>query len=252
MFSTKMKKLKGKIALITGSTRGIGKAIALEFASQGATVLLHGSKKSKSAKTTFAQVAKLSPKSKIYYALVERYDEVSLMTKTIKNDFGHIDILINNAGIVKNKMFLDMSYEEWDLVFKVNVYGTFHVTKLVLPLLIKTNQGKIINMSSISGLLGEYGQTNYCSSKFAVIGFTKALAKELGKYNITVNAICPAVITSEVVDNIPIKYRNKLLERIPLGRAGKKEEVAKLAAFLCSDDASYITGQAISINGGMY
>lgn len=244
--------LKGEIALITGSTRGIGKAIALELASQGATVLLHGSAKSQFAKNTLHEVLKLSPKSKIYYTRIENFYEVSLMTKAIKDDFDHIDILINNAGIVKNNMFLNMNYEEWDSVFKVNVYGTFHITKLLLPLMIKTGKGKIINMSSISGLVGEYGQTNYCASKAAIIGFTKALSKELGKYKITVNAICPAVIDSNAVDNIPKKYRDQLMQKIPLGRAGKKEEVAKLVAFLCSNDADYITGQAISINGGMY
>lgn len=247
-----MKKLEGKIALVTGSTRGLGKSIATELANQGATVLWHGSKPSANAEKFVESIRKISPKSKIYYARIENFLEVSIMTKAIEKDFNHIDILINNAGNVKNRMFLDMSYEEWDSVFKVNVYGTFYVTKLVLPLIIKTNKGKIINMSSISGVIGEYGQTNYCASKFAVIGFTKALSKELGKYNITVNAICPAVIASEAVDNIPKKYRDQLLGKISLGRAGEKQEVAKLAAFLCSEDAAYITGQAIHINGGMY
>ena len=247
-----MKNLKGKIALITGSTRGIGNAIALELATHGVIVLLHGSTKSRIAERAYDEISKISPNSKIYYARIENFHEVSLMAKAIEKNFNHIDILINNAGIVKNRMFLDMNYEEWDSVFKINVYGTFYVTKLILPLIIKTRKGKIINMSSISGLIGEYGQTNYCASKFAIIGFTKALSKELGKYNITVNAICPAVIASEAVDNIPKKYRDQLLEKISLGRAGEKHEVAKLAAFLCSDDAGYITGQAISINGGMF
>lgn len=247
-----MKNLKGRIALITGSTRGIGKAIALELAAQGVIVLLHGSIKSKTSEHAYDEISRISPKSKIYYAHIENFHEVSLMTKAIETDFSHIDILINNAGIVKNRMFLDMNYEEWDSVFKVNVYGTFYVTKLILPFLIKTNKGRIINMSSISGLIGEYGQTNYCASKFATIGFTKSLSKELGKYNITVNAICPALIASKAVDNIPNKYKDQLLKKISLGRVGEKHEVAKLAAFLCSDDADYITGQAININGGMF
>lgn len=247
-----MKKLANKIALITGSTRGIGKAIALELAEQGATVLLHGSKKSKAAELTFNEVLKISPKSKMYYAHIENFNELSFMAESVKRDFRHIDILINNAGIVKNTMFLDMSYEEWDSVIKINVYGTFYVTKLFAPLIIKTKKGSIINMSSISGLIGEYGQTNYCASKFAIIGFTKSLSKEMAKYNITVNAVCPAVIDTDTVWNIPKKYLDPLMQKIPLGRAGKKEEVAKLVAFLCSDDASYITGQAIGINGGMY
>lgn len=246
------KDLSNKVALITGSTRGIGKAIAFELASQGAIVLLHGSAKTQESEDLFQKLAKISPKSKIYYAHIENVHETTSMTKAIEKNFKHIDILINNAGIVKNRIFLEMNYEEWDSVFKVNVYGTFYTTKLILPFMIKTKHGKIINMSSISGLVGEYGQTNYCASKFAIIGFTKALSKELGKYSITVNAICPAIIASEAVDNIPKKYRNQLLKRISLRRAGKKEEVAKLAAFLASDDANYITGQAISIDGGMY
>lgn len=246
-----MKNLERKIALITGSTRGIGKAIALEFASRGATVLLHGLKESESALDTYQEVLKISPQSKIYYADITDSNDVQRMSETIQKDFDLLDILINNAGLVKNAMFLNMSIEEWDSVMKVNVYGTFYITKSLIPLVLKSKEGKIINMSSISGEVGEFGQTNYCAAKAGVIGFTKALAKEMAKHNITVNAVCPAVIDSDAVNNIPQKYRDQLMQKIPLGRAGKKEDVAKLAAFLCSDDASYITGQAISINGGM-
>ena len=173
------------------------------------------------------------------------------MKQHIQKEFDHLDILINNAGIVKNTMFLNMNIEEWDLIMKVNTYGTFYITKSLISLIIKTKKGKIINMSSISGQVGEYGQTNYCAAKAAIIGFTKALSKEMAKYDITVNAVCPAVIDSDAVNNIPKKYKDQLMQKIPLGRAGKKEEVAKLVAFLCSDDAGYITGQAISVNGGM-
>ena len=247
-----MKNLTDKIAFVTGSTRGIGKAIALELASDGAIVLLHGSAKSKAAENAFYEVQKISPKSKLYYAYIEDFNAVSSMTQAVQKDFRYIDILINNASIVKNSMFLNMSIEEWDSVMKVNVYGTFYITKSFVPLIINAKKGKIINMSSISGQVGEYGQTNYCASKTAILGFTRALSKEMAKYNITVNAICPAVIDSDAVNNIPKKYRDQLMQKIPLGRAGKKEEVAKLVAFLCSDDADYITGQAISINGGMY
>lgn len=247
-----MKNLIGKIALITGSTRGVGKTIALELANQGAIILLHGSNKSRVAEDSYNEILKISPKSKIYYAPVENFKQVSIMAEAVKNEFEYLDILINNAGVIKNNMFINMSYEDWDSVIKINIYGTYHVTKLLLPLLMKKKGGKIINMSSISGLLGEYGQTNYCTSKFAIIGFTKSLAKEMGKYKISVNAICPAIIDSDAVNNIPKKYRDQLIQRIPLRRVGKKEEVAKLVAFLSSSDADYITGQAISINGGMY
>lgn len=246
-----MKNLEGKIALITGSTRGIGKSIALEFAFQGAIVLLHGSKESNVAISTCNEVLKISPKSKIYYANITDIGEVTSMTQAIQKEFNHLDILINNAGIVKNTMFFNISIEEWDSVMKVNAYGTFYITKSFVPLIMNAKKGKIINMSSISGQVGEYGQTNYCAAKAAILGFTRALSKEMAKHNITVNAICPAVIESDAVNNIPKKYRDQLMQKIPLGRAGKKEEVAKLAAFLSSDDADYITGQAISINGGM-
>lgn len=246
-----MKKLEEKIALITGSTRGLGKAIALELALQGATILLHGSKESEIAIDTYQEVLNISPKSKIYYANVTDIDEIAKMTQTIQKEFGHLDILINNAGLVKNTMFLKMNFEDWDSVMKVNTYGTFYMTKSLLPFIIEAKKGKIINMSSISGEIGEYGQTNYCAAKAAIIGFTKALSKEMGKYDITVNAVCPAVIESDAVKNIPEKYRDILMGKIPLRRAGKKEEVAKLVAFLSSDDANYITGQAISINGGI-
>jgi 3-oxoacyl-[acyl-carrier protein] reductase len=247
-----MKKLAGKIALVTGSTRGIGKAIALELASMGATVLIHGSKKSQSKEVFARSIRKSSPKSKIYYARIDKLQEISSMADEIKKDFSHIDILVNNAGLVKNRMFLKMGMEDWDSVIKINLYGTFYVTKSLAPLLMQSKQGRVVNMSSISGSLGEYGQTNYCAAKAGIIGFSKALAKELAKYDITVNAVCPAVIASEAVDKIPKNYRDQLMQKIPLGRAGEKEEVAKLVGFLCTSDAAYITGQAIHINGGMY
>ncbi|RJQ38239.1 SDR family oxidoreductase [Candidatus Microgenomates bacterium] len=246
-----MKKFINKVAFITGSTRGIGKTIAWELANQGATIILHGSKKTSVAGLTLNEILKISPKSKIYYADLEHFNDISKMAKAVKKDFKQIDILINNAGIVKNQTFLKMKRKEWDHVIKVNLYGTFYVTKLFAPL-IKSNGGRIVNISSISGLTGQYGQTNYCASKAGVIGFTKALSKELAKNNITVNAICPGVIDTDILKDMPEKYMNQLIEKISLKRIGKKEEVAKLAAFICSEDANYITGQAISVNGGMY
>lgn len=247
-----MKKLTGKIALITGSSRGIGKSIAIELASQGAVVILHGSKKTESSNLAFKEVVKISPKSKAYYAHIEDFNEVTLMAKAVQKDFPKIDILVNNAGIAQSSTFLNMSNTQWDSVMKVNVYGTFYVTKLFVPLVIKAKKGSIVNMSSVYGLTGEYGQINYSTSKAAIIGFTKALSKELAKYSITVNVVCPGLINTGLINDIPEKYLEERMQTIPLGRAGKKEEVAKLVAFLCSDNASYITGQAIGINGGMY
>lgn len=247
-----MKNLKDKIALITGSTRGIGKAIALELASQEAIVLLHGSKDSTAAQSALKLVQEASPKSRLYFSHIEKFNEVSTMTQKIEREFGSLDILINNAGIAKSSTLINMTNEAWDEVMKINVYGTFYVTKLCIPLLKKVRQGRIINMSSVYGFTGEVGLANYSTSKAAIIGFTKAVAKEIAKYNITVNAVCPGLIDTGLIDDIPKKYLKQRVAGIPLGRVGKKEEVAKLVIFLCSADADYITGQAININGGMY
>ena len=247
-----MKNLEGKIILITGSSRGIGKSIAMQLAMQGAIILLHASKKSETAQQTYNEIEKISPKSKIYYANIEDFNQVSSMALAVKNDFPYIDGLINNAAVAQSNTFLKMENKQWDHVIKVNVYGTYYVTKLFAPMIIEKKMGRIINMSSVYGITGEFGQINYSTSKAAIIGFTKALSKEMAKYNITVNAICPGLIDTGLINDIPEKYLKQRMQTIPLGRLGKKEEIAKLAAFLISDDAGYITGQAININGGMY
>lgn len=246
-----MKNLEGKIALITGSTRGLGKAIALELASRGATVLSHGTEKSEVSESTYQEILRLSPKSKLYFARVENFEEVTTLSSKIQNDFGYLDIVVNNAGIAKSNTFINMTNEEWDDVIKVNVYGTFYVTKALLPFLLRSKNGRIINMSSVYGITGEFGQINYSTSKAAIIGLTKSLSKEVAKDSITVNAICPGLTDTGLIEDIPEKYLEERMKRIPLGRLGKKEEIAKLVAFLASDDSGYITGQVISINGGM-
>lgn len=246
-----MKRFDGKIAMVTGSSRGLGKAIAFELASDGATLILHATKKSTEASRTLQKIKAISPKSKLYYADFLSHDEIVVMSRLIQKDFTHIDILINNAGVIKRKVFLKMTDKEWDEVIKVNVNGTYYVTKLLLPSILKCDWGRIINISSICGLIGEYGLTGYCASKAALIGFTKALAKEVAKYNITVNAICPAFTDTGMSNDIEQEFLDQSIQSIPLKRVGKKEEIAKLATFLCSEDAGYITGQAISINGGI-
>lgn len=246
-----MKRFDGKIAMVTGSSRGLGRAIALEFASGGATLLLHATRKSAAAESTFQKIKAISPKSKLYYADFMSHDEIVEMARLIQKDFTHIDILINNAGVIKRKTFLKMTDGEWDAVTKVNIDGTYYVTKLLLLGILKYGKGRIVNMSSICGLTGEYGLTGYCTSKAAIIGFTKALAKELAKYNITVNAICPGFTDAGMSNEIEREFLDQSIHSIPLQRVGKKEEVAKLVTFLCSEDAGYITGQAISINGGI-
>lgn len=246
-----MKRFAGKIAMVTGSSRGLGKAMALEFASGGATLILHATKKSSEATKMLRGVQAISPKSKLYYADFMNHDEIVKMTRLVQVDFNHINILINNAGVIIRKTFLKMTDNDWDMVTRVNTYGTYFITKLLLPNIIKSGYGRIVNMSSICGLLGEYGLTSYCASKAAIIGFTKALSKEVAKYNITVNAICPGFTDTGMANEIERNFLDQSIHSIPIQRTGKKEEVAKLAAFLCSEDAAYITGQAISINGGL-
>ncbi|OGE42647.1 hypothetical protein A3B45_00385 [Candidatus Daviesbacteria bacterium RIFCSPLOWO2_01_FULL_39_12] len=246
-----MKRFEGKIAIVTGSSRGLGKAIAFELASEGATLILHASKKSTESTKTFHQIKNISPNSELYFANFLNHDEIVAMMRLVQKKFRRVDILINNAGAIKRQTFLKMTDEEWDIVTKVNIYGTYFVTKLLLPSILKSTAGRIVNMSSICGLVGEYGLTGYCMSKAAIIGFTKALAKEIAKYNITVNAICPAFTDAGMANEIERNFLQQSIQSIPLKRVGKKEEVAKLVTFLCSEDAGYITGQAISINGGL-
>jgi NAD(P)-dependent dehydrogenase (short-subunit alcohol dehydrogenase family) len=174
------------------------------------------------------------------------------MVEKIINEFGRIDILVNNAGITADKLLKDMTIQEWNKVISANLTGVFNCTKCVIKSMQKRKSGKIINISSISGQIGNIGQANYSASKAGVISFTKTVAKEYAKDGITVNAISPGFIRTKMVENIPEKVMEKILKQIPLGRVGEPEEVAKLVCFLTSDDANYITGQVININGGMY
>lgn len=240
----------GKTVLITGSTRGIGKCAAIEFAKKNYTVILNGTKETSDSKKLLRDIKKNSNTSSIYYFDVSSQKQVETNCKKIIAKYKKIDILINNAAIVKNKLFVKMSYEQWDQVIKTNLYGLFLITKQIAPLMIENNWGRIINMSSISGLIGDFGQTNYSTTKAGVLGFTKSLAKEVARYNITVNAICPGLVDTEILKDVPKEYMDKLIEKIPLGRVAKKEEIAKLMLFIASNDSAYITGECININGG--
>jgi 3-oxoacyl-[acyl-carrier protein] reductase len=223
-----MKNLKGKIALVTGSSRGIGKAIAERLEQDGAVVISHSSK-------MFDVADKQS---------------VEKGCKKIVQKYGHVDILVNNAGIVRNSLFTKMTFDDWDRVLKTNLYGPFWVTKMLLPAMTENRWGRVINLSSISGIRGDFGQTNYSASKAGIIGFTKSLAKEVARYNITVNAIVPGLVDTDILNDVPEKYMSTMLSEIPMGRKAKPEEIASLAAFLASDEASYITGSVVHIDGG--
>ncbi len=241
--------IKNNVALVTGASRGIGKAIALELAMQGADIAVNFLRDEQEALNVVEEIKKLGRKSIAVKADVSNFDEVSKMFDTIKKEFGSLNILVNNAGITKDRTLKNMSQKEWEDVIDVNLTSAYNVTKNALPLLEKNS--RIINISSIVGIYGNFGQTNYSASKAGIVGFTKSLAKELGKHEITVNAIAPGFIESEMTNKIKFLKKKIILWMIPLKRTGLPEEVAYLAAFLASDKASYITGQVISISGGL-
>ena len=241
--------LNNKIALVTGASRGIGKAIAIEFAKQGADVIVNYSKDEKGALEVVGEIKNLGRKSLAVRTDVSDFDEVNKMFGIVRKEFGKLDILVNNAGITMDRTLKKMRAEEWNKVIDVNLNGVYNVTKNALPLMSKNS--RIINISSIVGMFGNFGQTNYAASKAGIIGFTKSLAKELGKHDITVNAIAPGFIESELTQKIPFLRKKIIQWMIPLKRTGLPEEVAYAAAFLASDKSGYITGYVLNLNGGL-
>lgn len=245
-----MKTLTGKIAFVSGSSRGIGKAIAIDLAKNGALVLLHASAKSDYFVKTFQAIKKHSPRSRMYFARVERSKEVSQMAMMIKKDFSAIDLLVNNAGVNSDKTFAKMNKTEWDKVIQVNLTGTYHVIKAFLPFI--NNGGRVVNISSAVAISGSFGQTNYAAAKAGIIGLTKSLCLELAKNQITVNAVCPGYTSTDMLKSVPKKIiLERILPKIPLGRVAKPEEIASLVTYLCSAQSGYITGQAITVSGGL-
>jgi 3-oxoacyl-[acyl-carrier protein] reductase len=242
--------LNNKVTIVTGSTRGIGEAIAVAAAENGSDVALIGRNEDLLGKTK-ERVETLGRKAVSYRVDVSRQSEVDDATKKILQDFSRIDFLVNNAGITKDNLLLTMKPEEWDQVLQTNLYGTFYFSKAVLRSMMKQRYGKIVNISSIAGITGNPGQTNYSASKAGMIGFTKSLAKEMGKRNICVNAIAPGMIETEMTHSLPEELKKQYLESIPLGRFGKVEEVAALVVFLLSSASDYITGQVFAIDGGL-
>ena len=240
-----------KTVLITGSTRGIGKALALSFAKIGYSVILNSTTKNLSSQNTLKQVQSLSKNSGIYYFDVSNRKDLKENCRQIFSKYKTIDVLINNAGIVRDKTFLKMTYNDWNKVIKVNLTGVFNITKEVLPIMAQQKWGRIVSISSVVALSGNFGQTNYSATKAGIIGFTKSLAKEVARYNITVNAVCPGFVETDMLKDIPQSYLNKILEKIPMRRLAKPSEIAELVLFLASDKCSYITGEYISINGGL-
>lgn len=238
-----------KTALVTGASRGIGKAIATELAKSNFNVVVNYYNDEKEAVNVVKELKRLGSDSIAIKADVASFDECAAMIDTIKKKFGHLDVLVNNAGALSDKTLKNMEKEQWDLVLKTNLDGTFNATKNALEIM--RDDGRIINISSIAGILGNFGQTNYAASKAGVIGFTKSLAKELGKRRITVNAVAPGFVETQMTKNIPFLRKKIIMAMIPLGRAGLPEDIANAVAFLASGKASYITGEVIRVDGGL-
>ncbi len=243
--------LSEKVALITGAGRGIGAAIAKELASCGAYVIINYSGNDEAAKETLLQVENLGGKGELCKCDVSDFDEVEKMITGIISKHKRIDILVNNAGITKDNLVMKMSNEEFDKVIDVNLKGTFNTIRHVSRYMLKQRSGRIVNMSSVVGISGNAGQVNYSASKAGVIGITKSTAKELASRNITVNAIAPGYIDTDMTRVLKDDIKSSIVNAIPLKRMGQVEDIAKTVAFIVSDNASYITGQVISVDGGM-
>ncbi|MDR1866390.1 MAG: 3-oxoacyl-[acyl-carrier-protein] reductase [Bacteroidales bacterium] len=246
-----MKLLEGKTAVVTGAARGIGKAIALKFASQGANVAITDLSYDENAKAVEAELAKLGVKAKAYASNAANYDDTQKIVAEIAGEFGRIDILVNNAGITKDGALKRMTEDQWDAVIAVNLKSVFNFTKAVQPVMWKQGSGSIINMSSVVGVSGNANQSNYSASKAGIIGFTKSTAKEMGTRGIRTNAIAPGFIETEMTGALPEEIRKSWNEKIPLRRAGSTDDVANVALFLASELSSYVSGQVINVCGGM-
>ncbi len=243
--------LKDKVAIVTGGTKGIGRAISLLFAEEGARVVANFSRDVEAAENLIgkAQVKQLS--LRLFKADVTHFDAVKEMVENVSAEYGRIDILVNNVGLIRDNFLMLMSDEDWDALMKANLKSLFYCCKAVIRKMIPEKRGKIINISSVSGILGTSGQTNYAATKGGMISFTKSLARELGPFNIHVNAVAPGLIESEVLSKMPKEKVEAIIKSTSLGRLGKPEEVARAVLFLASDLSTYITGQTLVVDGGI-
>ena len=243
--------LKDKTALITGAARGIGRAIALHFASQGADVAFTDLRVDENMESLEKEIQSLGRKAKGYPSDASDFLGAEAVVDLVVKDFGKVDILVNNAGITRDNLLMRMTESDWDLVIKVNLKSVFNMTRAVQKYMLKQRFGSIINMSSVVGVSGNAGQSNYSASKAGLIGFTKSIAQELGSRNIRCNAIAPGFIETEMTAKLPQDVREAWIKDIPLKRGGKPEDVANIALFLASDLSDYVTGQVINVCGGM-
>lgn len=240
--------MQGKIALVTGATRGIGRAVAEELVSKGAFVI--GTATSEKGADSIS--AYLGKKGKGLVLNVADQASIDAVLEQIKQEFGDIDILVNNAGITRDNLLMRMKDEEWFDILQTNLSSVYHLSKAVLRTMMKKRFGRIINIGSVVGSMGNAGQTNYCAAKAGLIGFSKALAKEVASRGITVNVVAPGFIATDMTDVLNEELKNNLLTQIPAGRLGEPKDIAKAVAFLASEDASYINGTTLHVNGGMY
>ncbi|CCW34075.1 3-oxoacyl-(acyl-carrier-protein) reductase [Chthonomonas calidirosea] len=245
-------KLQNRVAIVTGASRGIGKAIALELAAEGAKVVINYNRNAASAEETARVLLESGKEAFAFQADVADASQVEKLVQSTIERFGRVDILINNAGVTRDKLVMRMSEEDWDAVLNTNLKGAFLCSRAVTPIFLRQRSGVIVNISSVIGKVGGPGQANYSASKAGLIGLTKSLAKELGSRNIRVNAIAPGFIETEMTDVLKPEQREAALKQIPLARFGGSREVARVAVFLCSDDASYIHGEVITVDGGLY
>jgi 3-oxoacyl-(acyl-carrier-protein) reductase len=245
-------RLKGRIALVTGGSRGIGRAIAIALAEEGADVAINYQRNEALAKEVAQDIERMGRAAEIYQADVSDPEQVSRMRDAIVKRFERVDILVNNAGINRDKSFVKMDEASWRTVIDVNLHGVFYCTKAFLEGMMARGYGRVVNISSIVGQMGNFGQANYAATKAGLIGLTKTLAKELAGKGITVNAVAPGFIETDMVVLLPEDVKKKIVSQIPLGRFGKPEEVARAVVFLAGPDGGYITGHELSVNGGMY
>ena len=243
--------LKDKVTIVTGGTKGIGKSICLLFAKEGASVIANFSNDVNAAEDLMNEAKSKGLNIRLFKADVTQFDQVKEMVEEVYAQFGKIDILVNNVGLVRDNFLMLMSYEDWDSLLKGNLSSLFYCCKAVIRKMIPERRGKIINISSISGILGTSGQTNYAATKGGMISFTKSLARELGPFNIHVNAVAPGLIESDIVSKMPKEKVEAIIKSSSLGRIGKPEEVANVVLFLASEDSNYITGQTIVVDGGI-